>query len=177
MQSQWQFSFWFWTNQKSVWFIIIISLGVKHRCFLFLTLNKIINKTNAAQCRQGKPAANSECDQKHQTRMNLFQILINQTQIRLYLPFFENDRSSYQRYSPSYPRQNMNNLMVFSIKITFNPFMPTVASNICCPRDCVSRHNGGTSGAPLKPLRVDCALRALSSLRGTFTIPLTHLSA
>ena len=28
-------------------------------------------------------------------------------------------------------------------------------SNICCPRDCVSRHNGGTSGAPLKPLRVD----------------------
>ena len=24
-----------------------------------------------------------------------------------------------------------------------NPFMPTVAFNICCPRDCVSRHNGG----------------------------------
>ena len=38
--------------------------------------------------------------------------------------------------------------------------------NICCPRDCVSRHNGGTSGAPLKPLRVDSALRALSSLMG-----------
>ena len=34
----------------------------------------------------------------------------------------------------------------------FNPFMPTGAFNICCPRDCVSRHNGGTSGAPLKPL-------------------------
>ena len=32
--------------------------------------------------------------------------------------------------------------------------------NICCPRYCVSRHNGGTSGAPLKPLRVDSALRA-----------------
>ena len=31
-------------------------------------------------------------------------------------------------------------------------------SNICCPRDCVSRHNGGTSGAPLKPLSVDSAL-------------------
>ena len=31
-------------------------------------------------------------------------------------------------------------------------------SNICCPRDCVSRHNDGTSGAPLKPLRVDSAL-------------------
>ena len=48
----------------------------------------------------------------------------------------------------------------------FNPFMPTGAFNICCPRDCVSRHNGGTSGAPLKPLRVDSALRALLSLRG-----------
>ena len=36
--------------------------------------------------------------------------------------------------------------------------MPTGAFNICCPRDCVSRHNGGTSGAPLKPLRVDSAL-------------------
>ena len=44
--------------------------------------------------------------------------------------------------------------------------MPTVAFNICCPRDCVSRHNGGTTGAPLKPLRDDSALRALSSLRG-----------
>ena len=47
-----------------------------------------------------------------------------------------------------------------------NPFMPTGAFNICCPRDCVSRHLGGTSGAPLKPLRVDSALRALSTLRG-----------
>ena len=36
-------------------------------------------------------------------------------------------------------------------------------SNICCPRDCVPRHNGG---APLKPLRDDSVLRALSSLRG-----------
>ena len=36
--------------------------------------------------------------------------------------------------------------------------MLTVAFNMCCPRDCVSRHNGGTSGAPLKPLRVDSAL-------------------
>ena len=47
-----------------------------------------------------------------------------------------------------------------------NPFMPTGAFNNCCPRDCVSRHNGVTSGAPLKPLRVDSALRALSTLRG-----------
>ena len=34
----------------------------------------------------------------------------------------------------------------------------TGAFNICCPRDCVSRHNGGTSGAPLKPLRDDSVL-------------------
>ena len=47
-----------------------------------------------------------------------------------------------------------------------NPFMPIVAFNICCPRDCVSRHNGGNAGAPLKPLRDDSALRALSTLRG-----------
>ena len=47
-----------------------------------------------------------------------------------------------------------------------NPLMPKGSFNICCPRDCVSRHNGGTSGAPLKPLRVDSALRALSTLRG-----------
>jgi len=40
-----------------------------------------------------------------------------------------------------------------------NPFMPTGAFNIYSPRDCVSRHNGGTLGAPLKPLRVDSALR------------------
>ena len=51
-----------------------------------------------------------------------------------------------------------------------NPLMPVGNYSyqffICCPRDCVSRHNGGASGAPLKPLRVDSALRALSSLRG-----------
>ena len=29
-----------------------------------------------------------------------------------------------------------------------------------------ARHNGGTSGAPLKPLRDDSALRTLSSLKG-----------
>ena len=42
--------------------------------------------------------------------------------------------------------------------------MPTAAFNICCPRDCVSRHKGGTVGAPLKPLRDDSALGALSTL-------------
>ena len=41
---------------------------------------------------------------------------------------------------------------------SFNPLMPNGAFNICCPRNCVSRHNGGTSGAPLKPLRVNSAL-------------------
>ena len=51
--------------------------------------------------------------------------------------------------------------------VHFNPFVPTVAfsqpsSNLCCPRDCVSWHNGGTSGAPLKPLRDDSALRIIS---------------
>ena len=50
--------------------------------------------------------------------------------------------------------------------IMINPLMPSGAFNICCPRDCVSRHYGGTSGAPLKPLRVDSALKALSTLRG-----------
>ena len=35
-------------------------------------------------------------------------------------------------------------------------------------RDCVSRHNGGTSGAPLTPLRVD---RALSVVRIVLLLP------
>ena len=43
------------------------------------------------------------------------------------------------------------------LQITVNPLMPNGAFNICCPRDCVSRHNGGSSGAPLKPLRDDSA--------------------
>ena len=53
--------------------------------------------------------------------------------------------------------------LIAVVCLKFNPFMPTVAFNICCPRDCVSRHNGGASGAPLKPLRDDSALRALLS--------------
>ena len=52
-----------------------------------------------------------------------------------------------------------------------NPFMPNGAFNMCCPRDCVSRHNGGTSGTPLKPLRVDSALKALSSLKSLRGVP------
>ena len=43
--------------------------------------------------------------------------------------------------------------------------MPTVPTFAVREID-VSRHNGGTSGASLKPLRDDSVLRALSSLRG-----------
>ena len=53
-----------------------------------------------------------------------------------------------------------------SVLLFINPFMPTGAFNICCPRDCVSRHNGVTAGAPLKPIRDDSALRTLLSLGG-----------
>ena len=52
----------------------------------------------------------------------------------------------------------------FAIDARGNPFMPTVPTFAVRETD-VSRHNGGTSGAPLKPLRDDCVLRALSSLR------------
>ena len=61
-------------------------------------------------------------------------------------------------------------LFPYVVRININPLMPignySCQFNICCPRDCVSRHNGGTSGAPLKPLRVDSVLRELSTLRG-----------
>ena len=43
--------------------------------------------------------------------------------------------------------------------------LPTVPTFAVRETD-VSRHNGGASDAPLKPLRVDSALRALSTLRG-----------
>ena len=43
--------------------------------------------------------------------------------------------------------------------------MPTVPT-FAVRETVVFRHNGGTSGAPLKPPRDDSALRALSSLRG-----------
>ena len=51
-----------------------------------------------------------------------------------------------------------------------NPLVPTVAfsqlsSNMCCPRDSVSWHNWGTSGAPLKPLRNDSWIKPRCSLR------------
>ena len=55
--------------------------------------------------------------------------------------------------------------VIFPLELTclVNPFMPTV-STIAVRETDVSRHNGGTSGAPLKPLRDDGALRALSFL-------------
>ena len=43
---------------------------------------------------------------------------------------------------------------------------PPLRSTFAVRETDVSRHNGGTSGAPLKPLRDDSALRALSSQRG-----------
>ena len=45
----------------------------------------------------------------------------------------------------------MNLVNASLLRLTINPFMPTGAFNICCPRDCVSRHNGGTTGSPLIP--------------------------
>ena len=46
--------------------------------------------------------------------------------------------------------------------VFFNPFLPTVLT-FAVRETNVSRHNGGTSGAPLKPLRDDSTVRALSS--------------
>ena len=46
---------------------------------------------------------------------------------------------------------------------TLHLFMPTVPKFAVRETD-VSRHNGGNSGAPLKPLRDDSALRALSPI-------------
>ena len=51
--------------------------------------------------------------------------------------------------------------------VSFNPFMPTVPTFAVRETD-VSRHNGGTSGAPLKPLRNDSALRGV---RGSPIMP------
>ena len=48
--------------------------------------------------------------------------------------------------------------------------MPTVPAFAVRETD-VSLHNGGTSGGPLKPLRDDSAVRALSSLRGLMRAP------
>ena len=48
---------------------------------------------------------------------------------------------------------------------SINQFLPTVPTFAVRETD-VSRYNVGTSGAPLKPLRDDSVLRALSSLRG-----------
>ena len=43
-----------------------------------------------------------------------------------------------------------SNSFYFAIEqFPINPFMPTGTFNICCPRDCVSRHNGGTRGSPI----------------------------
>ena len=59
----------------------------------------------------------------------------------------------------------IHQLIKVIICIRFNPFLPTVPTFAVQETD-VTRHNGGPSGAPLKPLRDDSALRTLSSLRG-----------
>ena len=51
-----------------------------------------------------------------------------------------------------------------------NPFLLTVPT-FAVRETNVSRHNGVTSGAPLKPLREDSVLRALSSLSGLMGAP------
>ena len=43
---------------------------------------------------------------------------------------------------------------------------PPLRSTFAVRETDVSRHNGGTSGAPFKPLRDDSDLRSLSSLKG-----------
>ena len=53
----------------------------------------------------------------------------------------------------NYPEQSYIKIIVVvkPLASLINPFMPTVAFNMCCPRDCVCWHNGGTSGAPIMP--------------------------
>jgi len=55
-------------------------------------------------------------------------------------------------------------------KRNINPFLPTVQTFAVRETD-VFKHNGGTSGAPLKALKDDSALRALLSLRGLSGAP------
>ena len=55
----------------------------------------------------------------------------------------------------------------FSLITQFFPTVPIFAVR----ETDVSWHNGGTSVAPLKPLRVDSVLGALSSLRGLREAP------
>ena len=59
----------------------------------------------------------------------------------------------------------------FQLMVLLNPFFPPLRFRNQVPTFAVretdvSRHNGANSGAPLKPLRDDSVLRALSSLRG-----------
>ena len=58
-------------------------------------------------------------------------------------------------------RRWLSHCMYSSPRGMLNPFLPTVPTFAVRETDA-SRHNGGTSGAPLKPLKDDSALRALS---------------
>ena len=56
---------------------------------------------------------------------------------------------------PTHSRRSIHQKMMMICNIYINkyhiPFMPTGAFNICCPRDCVSRHNGVPRVPPLNP--------------------------
>ena len=79
---------------------------------------------------------------------------------------YKNGRHSYRGAIDMVADSQQNVLTHFCPPLRFrNQFLPTVPTFAVWETD-VSRHNGGTSGAPLKPLRVDSFLRALSSLRG-----------
>ena len=92
----------------------------------------------------------------------------------LVLQNFSTSSSSYFTNAAS-----SQGIMIFTDSC-LNQFMPTVAFSqpilptvptFAVRETDVSRHIGGTSGVPLKPLRDDSALRALSSLRVLRGVP------
>ena len=96
-----------------------------------------------------------------------FRLFQNQSQFNLVSKQAKNCQLS--RWTRSVEGRSVEGRSFYSVPEGLNPFMPTVAFShptFAVRETDVSRHNGGTSGAPLKPLRDDSALRALSSLRG-----------
>ena len=73
----------------------------------------------------------------------------------------------YVHMNHVYYAQLCGSLTHFCPPLRFRNQVPTFAVR----ETDVSRHYGGTSGAPLKPLRDDSALRALSSLGGLRGVP------
>ena len=114
------------------------------------------------------------CNSLHTEKLqNLPLIVIGYLRILIYYhPSFTFYKERYEAYPQLHQvihEQQYNiTLILVSVNkrydISINPFMPTVPTFAVRETD-VSRHNGGTSGAPLKPLRDDSVLRALSSLQ------------